>query len=80
MKVNNIKAIKNFSSFRIYINDILHLQLLMDNHDGLQSWHVGKNNRTYIIEFYRKKGEPILLEYDKKEKWETILKLIDENI
>lgn len=75
-----IRAERTYYSLRIYINDILHLEVRMDNHDGVQSWYEGDNHRNYFIEFYRKKGDPILLEYDNFENWKEILKLINENI
>lgn len=69
-----------FRYLKIYINNVLHFQLLLENHDGVQSWLLGENVKTFFIEFYRKEGEPILLEYDSYDIWIEILNLIDKNI
>ena len=77
---NKIKIKRDFQSLRIYINDILHLEIRMNNHDGVQSWCEGTKKKMYFIEFYRKQGTPVLMGYENFEDWKTILKLIDENI
>ena len=72
---------RDYLSFKIYINELLHLEIRMNNHDGVQAWYEGSGiNKMYYIEFYRQIGEPITLEYDYVENWKAILKLIDENI
>ncbi len=77
---DKITCLRNNHNLRIYINEILHLQIIMENHNGLQSWLEGTNNFNFFIELY-KKGQPsVLCEYDDKERWETILKLLDENL
>lgn len=78
--MNTVKAFRDFQSFKIYINDLLHLELRMDNHDGVQSWLEGSSKHMYIIEFYRKEGDPIQMEYDDYDIWASILKEIDKNI
>lgn len=75
-----VKCKKDFRSFRLYIDDVLYLEMRMENHDSIQSWIDDSNGKRYIIEFTRKEGNPILLELDNIEKWKLILKLIDENI
>lgn len=70
----------DYYSLRIYINDLLHLEIRMQNHDGIQSWYEGSKRKLYFIEFYRKEGEPILLGYDEVNTWKEILKQINENI
>lgn len=75
-----ITATRDYYSFRIYINDLLHVEIRMENYDAVQSWYEGSKKRMYFIEFYRKEGEPILLGYDEAETWTEILKLIDLNI
>ena len=60
---------------------MLHLQLDFNNHAGMQSWYDGNTEqKVYSIEFYRKQGESILTEYDSKDIWEQILKLLDKKI
>jgi hypothetical protein len=75
-----IKVNRTFKSLKIYINKILHLELRIKNHDGVQSWFEGDNNKMYYIEFYRIKGEPILLEYNDIKVWKLMLEIIDKNI
>lgn len=75
-----IKADRDHLSLRVYINDLLHFEVRMSNHDGIQSWVEGSKGRIYFIEFYRKEGRPITLCYDKRETWEKIINLIDKNI
>lgn len=77
---NKIECTRDYYSLRIYINDILHVEIRMENHDGVQSWYEGSRKRMYFIEFYRKEGDPILLGYDEVENWKAVLKLIDANI
>ena len=78
--MNKLKAIRDFQSLKIYVNDLLHVEVPMKNHNGLQSWIEGSNKHTYFIQFYRKQGESIILEYDDREIWADILRLIDANI
>ncbi len=77
---NKIEVSKGYGSLRIHINGILHLAITTKNHDGVQSWYEGNKKRLYFIEFYRKKGSPILLEYTEVENWKNILTLLDENL
>lgn len=67
-------------SIRIYIGGLLHLELRAKNHDGLQSWLDGTKKCLYYIEFYRKKGRPILLEYENYGVWKDILTKIEKII
>lgn len=79
---NNPKIVgfRDQFTFKIYINDLLHLEIRMANHDGMQSWLEGSKTQMYFIEFYRKEGKSILLEYEDIENWKTILKIIDEKM
>ena len=63
---------------KVYINDVLHVQFQQGNFVGFQSWKEGKN--WFVIEVYFKKDFTITLEYDRQEKWEAILKLMDDNL
>lgn len=77
--MDRFKASNKGEFFRVYINDLLHLAVLKSEIRGVQSW-ITLDEPTgfpYVIEFYMKKGQ-IKLEYDKIEKWEEILKLIDK--
>ena len=46
---------------------------------GLQSWHInrGRVTPTYAIQIYTARGPEIVLEYDRKDKWQQILKQLD---
>lgn len=78
--MNKIHAERDFHSLRIYVNELLHLELPMKNHNGLQSWLEGSKKHMYFIQLYRKQGESIILEYDDRSIWEEVLKLIEANI
>lgn len=81
MAAPNITYFRDYYVLKIYINGTLHLELLTENHDGMQSWYEGSaKNKKYFIEYYRKEGEAILTGYDVKETWEAILKILDEQL
>lgn len=65
------------NSIRILINGYIHLLVKEDEFLGFQSWI--ENKRKFFIEIYLKNGK-ILLGYDVREKWELILKLLNENL
>ncbi len=62
---------------RIYINDIIHFYIDKSKLVSIQSWYETKT--SFKIEISTTSGD-VRLEYNNKEKWKTILKLIDENI
>ena len=78
--MNKIHATRSHQNLRIYINDLIHIDLPIKEHNGLQSWLEGSDRRRYFIQFYRKIGEPIILEYEDRNIWEEILKVIDKNL
>ena len=83
MSKTKITATRDHVSLRVYIDDLLHFQVKVSGHTGVQSWiECAKKCSYYVycIEFYRMKGKPIKMKYHKREIWEQILKLIDENI
>jgi hypothetical protein len=61
---------------KIYINGIVHLLLKKEALLGFQSWIVGDGLR-YCIEF-QLRGGAVLADYDSRELWTEILKLLDE--
>jgi hypothetical protein len=63
---------------KIYINELIHLMLRKDKLLGFDSWILENASFKYCIEFYLQ-GSTILLEYDTREKWEAILRLLDRN-
>jgi len=69
----------NKKQIKVFIDNILHLSIKRDELIGIQSWIMGyDDNRKYHIE-YTTKTSVIESEYDKLEKWQAILKLLDEN-
>ena len=77
---DQITCFRDNYNLRIYINNVLHLQIMMKNYDGLQSWLEGTKKFTFYIEIYKKDQPSVLCEYDERERWETILNLLDQNI
>mgnify|MGYP003440852097 FL=1 len=65
------------TSVCISINGIQHLNFLKRKYIGLQSWYESKND--FKIEIYLD-GAIILLEYNSLEKWQAILKIINEQV
>ena len=72
----------------IYFNGLIHLMINKSEFLGIQSWREpttpedrarGFNEVKFTIEYYFK-TRCITCEYDKIEKWETILKLIDQHV
>lgn len=73
---------------RIYINELLHFQILKREYVGMKSYieilpppYVDPNfsDEKYIIEFTTTTGI-IKLEYALSETWEEILKLLDKHL
>lgn len=62
--------------FRIYIDDLLHLQFIKEEYIGHQSWK--ENSTKFCIEYYLKNGNTILSEYTSIEKWKNIIKILEE--
>lgn len=64
-----------FDSLRVRFGTVLHLHVKRSKLLGIQSWRYGEKN--YFIE-YTMEGNAITCEYDDKEKFEAILKRLDE--
>jgi len=62
---------------KIYINDLVHIQFRVSDLIGTQSWLDGSENVKYTIEYTFNGGVVILSEYFVREKWITILQLLD---
>lgn len=77
--MNKVTGKRDFRAIKIYINELLHFEMLIESYDAVQSWAEGSNKNMYFIQFYRKTGNPIKLEYENKDTWVEILKIIDEN-
>lgn len=66
----------DFSSFRIYIDGLLHICVNKKAFYGLQSYN---QEGIYYIEFWIK-CQRQLIAHENKEIWVSILKIIDENL
>lgn len=62
---------------KIWINDLPHLFIDSTELVGIQSWKPEEPSKMYCIE-YVFKTTTMLTEYDTREMWETILKLLDD--
>ena len=69
--VNQDKEIK------VYINDIIHLSFLKQRYIGLQSFISTGTIPNYYIEVYFIGNDSIILEYNNREDWVQILKLLE---
>lgn len=73
----NITHKRGVNNLKIYVSEILHLDIKLDSFIGLQSWYANKNDCKIELYF---KDRIIVLEYNSVDKWKRILKLLDENI
>lgn len=62
----------------ILIDDILHIFINKRELVGINSWR--HNNTDYKIEICFKNADPMLVEYDNREKWGQVLKLLNDNV
>ena len=62
----------------ILINDLLHINFNRKDYKGLASHKF--DNGFYGIDIYIKGSEYMKIEYWKRETWENILKLIQDNL
>jgi len=76
---NVYKAIVENGSVKIYINDILHVCVKQKNFIGFQAWREGSETREkyHVIEYYTK-DKTFKTEYNEREKWISILDLLDK--
>ncbi len=63
-----------YNELSIYFDTILHIKIKLDEFVGIQSWRSGG---VFFIEYILKTNR-IKSEYDTKEKWLAVLKLLDE--
>lgn len=66
----------SFNNLKIYFDNILHLKIDINKLVGIQSW---KRKHKYFIEYTFDNNTTIECEYDSRDKWEKILKYLDEN-
>lgn len=75
-----VTAKRNVHSFRIYMDGLLHLEVLMGYYTGMQAWIEGTSGCLYKIEFYMSSGKSIVCEYGTKDLWERVLQLVAVNL
>ena len=66
----------NGDVINIRINGLIHLSFKRSNLIGFQAYK--EDRGLWSIEFYFKDGPAILAEYDKRERWVDMLKVIEE--
>ncbi len=62
---------------RIRFNGVLHLQILRENHAGIQTW-IG--DTFHHIELYQKGSDPIQMEYVKRSTWERVIAHLEKHL
>jgi hypothetical protein len=67
-----------FDLTKIYFDDICHLAYVRSHVVGFQTWFSPPS--MYSLEITFRDGATILTEYDDKEKWKTVIKLIEDNL
>ena len=73
----NVFIKKTNNQIKIYINDLLHLCIKIDEYIGMQSWIDDYSKYRYNINFNFKNNTDILCEYDDRNLWVSILKQLD---
>lgn len=73
-----IEAKSDSEDVRVYVDNILHVRFPRDKNIKLQSWIDG-HSKTYTIEIFVK-NSCVKMVYDNKQKWEKVLKLLDEHL
>jgi len=74
----NVECKSDSEDIRIYIEGTLHLRIPRDKKIKIQSWIEG-HSKLYIIEIWCVKHSDYI-EYDNKELWGKVLKLLDKHI
>ena len=81
MTISTNKDATLSNHLKIYINGILHLAIRRNHLVNVQTWiNVTNETSVYFIELFYKNGTRVICEYNGKEKWEAIVKAIDNNL
>lgn len=85
-----VKLVECSKSFRVLINDITHLQLRYEGLIGFKSYIDDKvlvhenglkvKSKEYFIEFYYDNSVVVKCDYESKELWEEIIRLVNKLI
>ena len=65
-------------TFKLYIDNLLHLSLNIHYLVGLQSWKPTFQGEYYTIEFYYLNKQVITCEYVDEKLWKEILEIVDK--
>jgi hypothetical protein len=73
------RSVNEKNSFKVYINDILHMEINQNNFNTLRSWKISPNldPDPFFIEI-KSNGSNTIYQYDTMEKWVAILKELDK--
>lgn len=82
--MDRINIMHSAANLKIYINELIHVAIGLEEFVAMRS-HIQEvfndpeypTGKKWVITFFCKTAE-IKCEYDTKEKWETILKLLDK--
>jgi hypothetical protein len=69
-----IRAEISFSSVRVYIGDLLHLDFKRSAYSAMQAWRYAG---YYALEIYCKDTAPILVEFEREETWRAVLTALE---
>jgi len=74
-----MKITSKFSaaSIKIYVNDILHIEVMRSKFVGLSSWQYETEGGLYYIEIVSD-GGAVTVDYDKRDMWISILAELDK--
>jgi len=75
-----ITAKRDLRALRIFINDLLHLEVIMEGYSGLHAWQEGTSRCVYKIEFHRERGKNVVCEYEDRSVWEQVLRAVEKNL
>lgn len=74
----DIKFNSDTKFFWIEFNAIIYLLIKKSKFLGFQSWIEGDNH--FAIEIYLEDHEPVVAEFDNREKWAAVLNALKQNI
>lgn len=78
MALENITARRHYEQLKIYINDVLHLQVKLLDMVSFQSWIHGRSE--FFIEYTFTGGTKITSAYSERTRWEAIIKILDTEL
>lgn len=67
----------NHYDLRVLIDELLHIYILRDEFIGFQTW--ADDESMFVIEYYTKTNK-ITTQWNNKEKWEQLVKSLNEKL